>query len=390
MNAHAVEVWRMAGGSAQRCGLAPKQADRLKWRQGEGGFSLKRLALEGSALASPVFTADGRMFCADRAGWAYGFDASRERLWQRALPAGVEAAPALSDDDQTLFLATLGGDVLALETGSGERIWKATIPSDRDPRIESDLLYHSPSGTVIASSWAGEFIALEAKTGTYAQRWQAGVRPRSAMAADESGWVYGMRVEWRDNHRGGTRLFRVNPTDGASETIYYEPSHTSIPGDLLQFASPIICGDWVIAIINRNNDSRLYVFDLESEAHHQSELIPTTFIAAPALLADQTLALAGLDGQVYRLSLPQTELLQTLDLEEDYLQGAPVATAEGHLFIGTPTGDYYMIPIAPNGGGLSSPQQLLSDSRAFAGRAAFHPGGALVVPGSDHQIYWIE
>lgn len=375
-----IHVWRMAGGDATRKGLA---AAALPLEPQLSGA----LPLKGSVKAAPVFAEDGVVFAADRAGWAHSFSADGVERWSVELDSGVDASPALSDDDATLFVGTFGGWVHALDAASGETKWKHELPSQRDPRILADLLYHHPTKSITTSSWGGKFVMLDAETGESRHEWEAGIYPRAALAADPDGLFYGLRVEW--NH--GTRLFCAHPISGLEEILFQQPADSATPDHINCFAGPVIADDRLIAVFNRNNDSYVAAFNLTSgEMIRQSATRLPTFNVPPAILPTSGLRLAGMDGKLYSIISSGDSWIEgaITPLEAEYALSPVICDAVGKWINCTVTGKILLSHLEREFDLASLTERTVFQApRSIEGRPAISPQGRLYVPCMDGKVY---
>jgi outer membrane protein assembly factor BamB len=151
----------------------------------------------GDRLVSSPAIADGRVIAGSDDGVVYALDAAQGRLlWRYAMDGSVEATPAINPAG-TVFVASLGQQLAALDAASGRELWTATT---RFGYLAS-LAWGDPtvagSGRVLAASTDGEIRAYDAQTG--AEDWASPpadgrsftgsplVLGRSVLAADTSG-----------------------------------------------------------------------------------------------------------------------------------------------------------------------------------------------------------
>ncbi len=171
--------------------------------------------------------------------------------WEVDLPGVALGTPAIIDD--LIFVATDGGEILALEANSGDTKWKRDIgsPSDSAPAVAGDLVYvgtrdhrvlaldsiagqpiwerdvgnivlGSPivaDGSLYIGSTNGELIALDAATG--APRW----------SSEANGWVVSHPVTDGSVVAAaslGERFVTADPETGRRRLVFY--SGTPVAG----------------------------------------------------------------------------------------------------------------------------------------------------------------
>jgi outer membrane protein assembly factor BamB len=203
-------IWQTFGGNNQRTGCASKAITATAVQE-------QRLQTTGNLANSPVCAPDESIFLADMNGGVCARRPDGEQIWQKRLNAGIYATPALNQDGSRLFVGTFQGSIYALDTETGEIIWRHDIFSRRDPRLLADLLFLPKHALVIGSSWSETFVALDAESGKERLSWSAGRTPYAPAAADEEENVYILRAEvrWgREEQPSGIRLLRVNPETG--------------------------------------------------------------------------------------------------------------------------------------------------------------------------------
>ena len=185
--------------------------------------------------------------------------------WEVDLPGVALGTPAIMDD--LIFVATDGGEVLALESNSGDTKWERNIgsPSDSAPAVAGGLVYlgtrdhrvlaldtitgrtvweHDVGNIVLGSpivadgnlyigSTNGELTALDAATG--APRW----------SAEANGWVVSHPVTDGSVVAAaslGERFVTADPETGRRRLVFY--SGTPVAG------GPVIADDRAFFVTN--------------------------------------------------------------------------------------------------------------------------------------------
>ncbi|HLG53662.1 MAG TPA: outer membrane protein assembly factor BamB [Steroidobacteraceae bacterium] len=154
------------------------------------------------------------------------------RVWSAKTGGGDEVLrlglrPLVADD--RVYVAGHGGDVQALEPGTGRSLW----------RVKTDLdLSGGPAsgeGIVVAGTAAGDVIALDAATG--AERWRVAVGGEVLAAPAIGGGLVVVRTV-------DGRLRGLRAADGVEAWSYEEPvPRLTLRGN----GGPVIDGDMVLA-----------------------------------------------------------------------------------------------------------------------------------------------
>ncbi|MBI1390881.1 MAG: PQQ-binding-like beta-propeller repeat protein [bacterium] len=365
-------VWRMAGGCASRGSLSSAAF-------AQSPVMLNALSAQAAATTAPVFAEDGRVFIADRSGAVQAFDPDGTLIWRTDLPGRIEASPALSTDDALLFTGTLDGRVDALNAKTGKIAWETYLPSERDPRILSDVLFSTDPRCVAVSSWGGKFSALHPESGEIVSQWDAGVVPYAAMTA-AGGALYAIRAEWTGQSQG-LRAFKTQPGEAETSLIFQPAEEGYDPRKYTALAAPVSEGVRVYFIVNRMKTSRLIAFGVKDDEQKWSLDLPCNVHADPALGPDGTLTLACMDGRVKQVNAEKGSIEWEYDAKTEYLLSAPARDAKGRAALGDPAGCVHLIE--PGGEGKT----IFETDRAFQGRAAVAPDGRFFAPCTDGKVY---
>jgi polyvinyl alcohol dehydrogenase (cytochrome) len=146
---------------------------KLKWAFGFPGVA--------TAFGTPAVV-DGRVFVGDAAGVVYALDARTGCVyWTYLAVAGVRGSPVLSSDGRSAFVGDLRGNVYSLDASSGALQWK--VPVDEHPlavitgslKLDAGRLYVPVSGrdeSIAATNpkyecctFRGSVVALDSATG---------------------------------------------------------------------------------------------------------------------------------------------------------------------------------------------------------------------------------
>ncbi len=370
-----IRTWRMAGGDGTRRGVS-NAALTLNNK------SVTSIKAKGAVTASPVFTEDGRVFIADRAGLLQAFSPAGTLLWSRKLTAGVEASPAIDENCRTICIGTLNGHYSFFDVQYGRQLHSGSYET-HDARILADLLYTQDPELVITSIWGKWVLFAVASTKEKPVfEWNGGWNPRAPMAALPGGPAYGIRIE-SDGNTKGTRLFSIDLKNGKEDTVLFLPAGDESPRRLTSFASPVVSEEILYAVMNGAHDSKLFAIDRNTKKQIWSHELPCTVSTTPALTLDRCLIVAGMDGRVYAID-KEGERRFTYSTDCEYLLASPVCDREGCVVIGDPLGRIHMVE--PDGKG----RNVTELPRSIEGRPAFSPDGRLFVPCTDGNLYLFE
>ena len=197
--------------------------------------------------------------------------------------------PAIADD--RVYVAGHGGDVQALELGSGHNLWRTSTDLD---------LSGGPAtgeGLVVAGTIAGQVLALDAGTG--ATRWQVAVGGEVLSApAISAGLAIVRTVD------GKLRALRV--ADGTEAWSYEQPvPKLTLRGN----GAPIIDGDMVLAGFDSGKVVALALSTGDllwtatvAPSHGRTEIERLADIDSPVHVIGQDVYVVGYQGRVAMLS----------------------------------------------------------------------------------------
>jgi len=172
----------------------------------------------------------------------YAISKSGEELWSFTMAGAVVGAPVLSADGDTLFVGSVGNEMVALDTSSGERLWKfdANHSVWASPLLTEGTLYFADSG--------GNLYALDPTTGQ--MNWPAPIRFSGSvvggLTATEDGFVFA-------TYNGDIRAYNLDGTPQWERSIAGET-----------FQAPLVTDEHlVLGVINGNE--LLYSFNLTGD-----------------------------------------------------------------------------------------------------------------------------
>jgi outer membrane protein assembly factor BamB len=199
--------------------------------------------------------------------------------------------------DNRVYVAGHGGDVQALELGSGRNLWRASTDLDLSggPAVGD--------GLVVAGAVAGEVLALDAATGL--ERWRVAVGGEVLSApAIGAGLVIVRTVD------GRLRAFHV--ADGTEAWNYEQPvPRLTLRGN----GPPVISGDMVLAGFDSGKVIALALStgDLLWTAtvappHGRTEIERLADIDSAVRVIDKDVYVVGYQGRVAMLSLESGQI----------------------------------------------------------------------------------
>ncbi len=341
------------------------------------------LRAKGRIHASPVADLHQNIFIADMSGLVQAFSRKGARLWRKTLEDGVHATPAVhfetSQKTARLLIATVNGWLYCLNAANGEEHWKERIPSEGDYRILSDVLCLPKNKLVVVSSWGEKFTALNLEDGSQAFTWDAGSFPYAAASAAAEETIYSLRSRWSRTDPCGIALIQVNPSDGEAETAYFHELDRN--QDVLSvLTAPVIDekNNRLWFMVYEGRETLLYCLNRKDGEVEEIRRFEGHVTATPALMADGSLIIADMQGQVNALDAggsPQYHY----DTGADYLLSGPICDQQGNTFLGDVYGTIHCI--TSNGEG----KPIVEDKRGFEGKGAF-AGQNLLFPCVDGSI----
>lgn len=295
------------------------------------------------------------------------------RSWSAATGGGDEVLrlglrPAV--EDGRVYAAGHGGDIRALELGSGRSVWRT--PTDLE-------LSGGPAvgdGLVVAGSTGGEVVALEVATGK--ELWQAAVGGEVLTApAIGAGLVVVRTVD------GRLRALKV--ADGAEAWSYEQPvPRLTLRGN----GAPVIAGDMVVAGFDNGKVVALALASGDllwtatiAPSRGRTEIERLVDIDSPISIIGQDVYVVGYQGRVAMLALESGQLWWGRDLSS--YRGL-AADAE-NLYV--TTADSTVVALRRRDGTeVWRQDQLLR--RALTAPAL--QGATLVVGDFDGYLHWLD
>lgn len=246
-----------------------------------------------------------------------------DRVWSAGTNGGDDVLrlglrPAVLDD--RVYVAGHGGDVQALELGSGRKLWSAKTELDLSggPAVGE--------GLVVTGTIAGQVLALDAATG--AERWKMAIGGEVLSApAIGAGLVIVRTVD------GKLRAYRV--ADGTEAWSYEQPvPKLTLRGN----GPPVINGDMVLAGFDNGKVIALALSTGDllwsatvAPSRGRTEIERLADIDSPVHVIDKDVYVVGYQGRVAMLSLESGQIWWGRDMSS---YRGMVADAE-HLYVTT-------------------------------------------------------
>jgi outer membrane protein assembly factor BamB len=246
-----------------------------------------------------------------------------DRVWSAGTNGGDDVLrlglrPAVLDD--RVYVAGHGGDVQALELGSGRKLWSAKTELDLSggPAVGE--------GLVVTGTIAGQVLALDTATG--AERWKVAIGGEVLSApAISAGLVIVRTVD------GKLRAYRV--ADGTEAWSYEQPvPKLTLRGN----GPPVINGDMVLAGFDNGKVIALALSTGDllwtatvAPSRGRTEIERLADIDSPVHVIDKDVYVVGYQGRVAMLSLESGQIWWGRDMSS---YRGMVADAE-HLYVTT-------------------------------------------------------
>lgn len=295
------------------------------------------------------------------------------RAWSVATGGGDEVLrlglrPAVADD--RVYAGGHGGDIRALELGSGRGVWRASTDLELSggPAVGE--------GVVVAGTTAGEVVALDAATG--AQRWRVAVGGEVLAApAIGEGLVIVRTVD------GRLRALRVS--DGGEAWSYEQPvPRLTLRGN----GAPVVSADMVLAGFDNGKVVALALTTGDllwtatiAPSRGRTEIERLVDIDSPIRIVGQDVYVVGYQGRVAMLALESGQIWWGRDMSSH----RGLATDADRLYV--TTADSTVVALRRRDGTeIWRQDQLLR--RALTAPAL--QGEALVVGDFDGYLHWLD
>jgi outer membrane protein assembly factor BamB len=295
------------------------------------------------------------------------------RIWNVGTGGGDDVLrlglrPAVADE--RVYVAGHGGDIFALELGSGRSLWRTKTGLDLSggPAVGE--------GLVVAGSAAGAVVALDAATG--AERWRVAISGEMlATPVIGDGLVVVRTVD------GRLRGLRV--ADGGEAWSYEQ----AVPRLTLRGnGAPVIDGDMVLAGLDNGKVVALALATGEllwtatvAPSRGRTEIERLVDIDSPIRVIDQDVFVVGYQGRVAMLARESGQIWWARDMSS---HRGLAADAE-HLYV--TTADSNVVALRRRDGTeVWRQDQLLRRSLTAPARH----GDNLVVGDFDGYLHWLD
>ncbi len=191
----------------------------------------------GHYLWSQPQVTDGRIYIGSMDHFVYAISTSGTELWSTELSGAVTGAPLLNEDGSILYAGSLGKQLYALDTRTGDPIWTF----DAEQSVWGTFLL--VDGNILFSDDSGTIYALDAKTGTPV--WQT----------EYAGNIVGGLTSIGDGFVIATKEGVVKAYDFAGNPKW----ESSLDGEIYQ--APVAGSDFLIAGTVKG-DNLVYGFNL--------------------------------------------------------------------------------------------------------------------------------
>ena len=168
-----------------------------------------------------------------------------QKIWSTDAGASLLSSPALNQDNSVLYVGTLGGQVVALDTAAGKVLWRFSTSGEvwGTPVFNKDVVYIGDRGNTV--------FAIDAKTGKSIWKADVGTNVIGSGAIAQDGVIYATEGDPAASPGNG-QVYDLSFSNG--QKLW---SH-AINGKL--YTSPVIAGDKILIAIT-SADKLLTVLD---------------------------------------------------------------------------------------------------------------------------------
>jgi glycosidase/outer membrane protein assembly factor BamB len=263
--------------------------------------------------SSPVFVED-TLYFATMTGEVYALDPVDQQIkWQVALPIGVFSTPAIAAG--RLYLGDFAGTFYALDAASGEQLWQFQA---------GDAIVASPTladGRLFFGDVTGAIYALDAQSGQQLWKYQS-TQPFTSSPLVQNGLLF----------FGGEDgfLYALDPATGEVAWMFMAESGV--------IASPTLSGDGIFVASQSEGNSAQVIDIATGKARWRAAFSP---ILASAAAADDALYIVNLNGTAGAVDPANGNLLWTHDLGA--LVIASPAVAADQVIVGDLSGKLHAL-----------------------------------------------
>jgi outer membrane protein assembly factor BamB len=313
----------------------------------------------GASVQAGTVLLDNVLLVAGCDGRLFGLDAgSGRRRWGAALNGAICATPVIAAG--TAFVGTEGGTLYALDPRTGRQRWKAELGG---PMLAAAAVL----GDTVAAVAGSKLIAIDTASGV--PKWSvevAGLRPvRPTMGGGafyvacngDAGVValdaVGGRVRWRSPAPGGIsaaapafgdgRVYAtgrdgaLNALDGATGAVVWA-ARGAFAGMAPAFASGCVY------VASRGSTGEVRAFEATGGKPVWRATIGGEINGAALAVAEQTVAISTIDGDLICLDAASGKVRSEYALEPGWVLGAPALAAKA-LYAASMNGKAYGIAL---------------------------------------------
>jgi hypothetical protein len=148
----------------------------------------------GAVTSSPVVAADGTMYGIDDQGTGWAIDATGHVLWSKQLANGPYGVRISSAKVGNMLLVISHGDLLAVDTATGNKLWSHTGGFAAGPIVDGNMtVYANGNGTVSAFDLAGNQL-WQVPTDASGSEAELAIGPDATLYVQtNSGYIYGIQ-----------------------------------------------------------------------------------------------------------------------------------------------------------------------------------------------------
>jgi len=354
--------WPQAGGTASKSygHLALSQTPSRIWTASVAGSSNKR------RLAAAPVIGDGKLYVMDTDGVVSAFNADTgSRIWTKSFKVSGDGSDTVfgggvSFDGDRVFVTTGFGEVAALDSGTGDQIWKVQPagPLRGSPTIAFNAVYVMTQDNQIHALNAADGTRLWEESGSVEQAGVFGVAaPAAGQGTVIAGYSSGELVAYR--YENGRTLWSdalartsISTEVGSLSDVDADPiidsgrvyalgqggrmaAYELVTGqriwelNLAGISTPAVAGEWVFTLtddsellaISRNNGKVRWKTQLRKFRKEEKRKDPYFWVGP--VLAGNRLWLANSEGQLAYANVGDGSLVQFAKLG-DGLSLAPV------------------------------------------------------------------
>ncbi len=340
----------------------------VKWVRSTSSSSLNKVY---DRLAPAI--SDGKLYTANANGMVYAFDLAKgKKQWQQEFALVISGGVGIND--QSLFIGSSKGEMLALARNDGAEQWRTTLSSEvLAPPVAT-------ANQVIVRCVDGNVYALDVENGQRLWSYQSGI-PSLTLRGD------GTPVITNDNVLIGLangRLVSLSLYDGSitwEGNVAVAQGRTDLERMVDVDATPLVVDDTVYAVAYQgrivalslstgtqqwsrdigssagmaidehhlyvvDDDDQVWMLDRNSGASlWKSDKLKYRDLTAPAALKD-AVVVGDFEGYLHWLSLDDGHIIARRQVDSDGVRATPVVI-NNVLYVRSKNGDLEALTLAP-------------------------------------------